>query len=188
MKTCGIYKITNMLDNKCYVGLSNNIEKRFYEHKRTLNNNEKIVYNPKFQHAWNKYGENNFKFETIHTCQESDLTLYEPYFIKKFKSYYKDGGYNMTKGGESMGYGKDHPCYGYTPWNKGKEITAYYGTHSFNRKQIIQYDKEGNFIKKWNSITEASKELKINRTSIVRCVKKNRHNKTAGGYIWQYKQ
>lgn len=55
-----------------------------------------------------------------------------------------------------------------------------------NKFRIIeQYDKKGNFIKEWKQIVTASKELKINATSIVKCCRKKR--KSAGGYVWKYK-
>ena len=50
-------------------------------------------------------------------------------------------------------------------------------------KKINQYDLEGNFIKQWNSIKEATKTLNINNLSA--CCSGNR--KTAGGYVWKYK-
>ena len=54
-----------------------------------------------------------------------------------------------------------------------------------NNKPIIQYDLEGNFIKEWPSITEASNLLKINLVCIsMVCSNKL---KTAGNFIWKYK-
>lgn len=52
------------------------------------------------------------------------------------------------------------------------------------RKKINQYDLNGNFIKEYKSISEASKTNNIPTSSISNCCKKNVH--TAGGYIWQY--
>lgn len=51
-------------------------------------------------------------------------------------------------------------------------------------KPIHQFDKNGNFIKEWNSQTQASNELGIIRTSIGNCLR--HRNKTAGGYKWEY--
>ena len=51
-------------------------------------------------------------------------------------------------------------------------------------KPISQYDKSGNFIKKWNSIMEAQRSLKI--THINRVL--NGERKTCGGYIWKYSE
>lgn len=52
------------------------------------------------------------------------------------------------------------------------------------RKPIIQYDKKGNFIKQWNSITEAEKTLNIRHISSVCSNDKYRHS--AGGYKWEF--
>ena len=53
-----------------------------------------------------------------------------------------------------------------------------------SKKPIIQYDVKGNLIKKWNSITEASKNLKIELSNISHACKGER--KSAGGYRWKY--
>ena len=52
------------------------------------------------------------------------------------------------------------------------------------RKKVLQYDKNGNLIKKWNSMTEASKHYNISRSNISLCCLRKR--KTAGGFIWKY--
>ena len=51
-------------------------------------------------------------------------------------------------------------------------------------KEIIQYDLQGNLIKRWESIKEAGQTLNIHRGNISWCCKEK--NKTAGGYIWKY--
>jgi hypothetical protein len=43
----------------------------------------------------------------------------------------------------------------------------------------------GNFIKEWDSISNASKELKIRSNNIVTCC--TGKSKYSGGYIWKYK-
>lgn len=55
-------------------------------------------------------------------------------------------------------------------------------------KPILQYDLQGNFIKEWKSIKEASSELKINSSSIGNCINKRKYYLTAGGFIWKYKK
>ena len=52
---CGIYKITNLKNNKGYIGQSTDIKTRWINHKRELRNN--IHRNPHLQNAFNKYGE-----------------------------------------------------------------------------------------------------------------------------------
>ena len=51
-------------------------------------------------------------------------------------------------------------------------------------KKIIQYDLNGNFIKEWDSIKEASLFIKKHITGIQHCCKGKL--KTCGGYIWKY--
>ncbi len=51
-------------------------------------------------------------------------------------------------------------------------------------KAVNQYDLEGNFIKTWESMHEAERELNIDNTSISRCCKGK--VKTAGKYKWEY--
>lgn len=62
-----------------------------------------------------------------------------------------------------------------------------YGTRNERKAKkkmisINQYDLNGNFIKKWNSIKEAN--IKYNNYHISQCCSGKR--KTAGGYIWKY--
>lgn len=54
------------------------------------------------------------------------------------------------------------------------------------RKPILQYTLDGEFIRDWDSITTASKELNIDKSSITSCCK-GRY-KTSNGYIWRYKE
>ena len=52
------------------------------------------------------------------------------------------------------------------------------------KKTILQYDKKGNFIKKWESARDASRNLKISEGCISGCG--NNRRKSAGGYVWRY--
>ena len=53
--------------------------------------------------------------------------------------------------------------------------------------KVAQYTKDGNFVKIWNSIIEASNELKIDSSSISAvCRGTNKHRLTAGGYVWKH--
>ena len=55
---------------------------------------------------------------------------------------------------------------------------------SKNKKKIAQYDLEGNFIKNFNSIVEAEKELNIHNAKISRCCKNQQ--KTADNFIFKF--
>lgn len=99
--TIGIYKITNTVNGKVYIGKSHNIEERFKQHIEGLNG--KRNHNPHFQSAWNKYGKSNFKFEIIHPLKkyvEGDISDLEVYYISKYNSTDANYGYNFQCGGQ----------------------------------------------------------------------------------------
>lgn len=54
-----------------------------------------------------------------------------------------------------------------------------------NRKRILQFNKAGVFLREWSGVSIASKALFINTSSISQCCQGER--KSAGGYIWKYK-
>lgn len=51
-------------------------------------------------------------------------------------------------------------------------------------KPIIQFSKDGAFIKKWDSAWDVQRELGINQGNIIKCCKEKK--KSAGGFIWRY--
>lgn len=105
LQICGVYKIENLVNGKVYIGKSNNIGNRWYEHKSELNNGKHI--NSHLQNAWNKYGSESFKFDIIYEAiDENDALKMEEYFINKFKANENKYGYNLTTGGQS-GYLSD---------------------------------------------------------------------------------
>lgn len=53
-------------------------------------------------------------------------------------------------------------------------------------RAINQYDLEGNFIKTWEYIKQASQALKIDESNIGACCKHKPNHSTAGGFIWRY--
>lgn len=91
--SCGIYKITNLINGKAYIGQSTNIEGRWYNHK---------YYSKEHSHyplyrAFRKYGIDNFQFDIIELCHASELNEKEIYYIKLYDTY--NNGYNQTLGG-----------------------------------------------------------------------------------------
>lgn len=52
---------------------------------------------------------------------------------------------------------------------------------------IIQYSIQGEFIKEWSSIKEAADTLNLPTGTIGGCIRKTKHYKTCGGFIWRYK-
>ena len=89
--SCGIYKITNLINGHSYIGESINIERRWKEHKS-------IPYKASIYDAFQKYGIENFSFEIIEECSIEEFFEREKYWISFYDTY--KNGYNMTKGGE----------------------------------------------------------------------------------------
>lgn len=99
---CGIYKITNQINGKCYIGQSTNILKRWAEHRNRATSKGSEGYEGHFYRSIRKYGLNNFSFEILEECPKEDLNEKEIFYIMKYHSNQKDFGYNLTIGGDSQ--------------------------------------------------------------------------------------
>lgn len=85
---------------------------------------------------------------------------------------------NISKGRKGKCVGKENPFYGK---DHSKEVLN--RLSKANSTPVNQYDKNGNFIKEWDSIKSAEKKLKVfNITKVCKG-----RQKTAGGFIWKYK-
>jgi len=93
----GIYSITNTVNGKIYIGLANNVVARKSGHYYALRRN--IHKNIHLQTAWNKYGEESFKFEKIETCEKDFLIEREDYWAKLLKVHDREYGYNLNETG-----------------------------------------------------------------------------------------
>jgi group I intron endonuclease len=108
MKTYTIYKATNQVNNKVYIGFTANWPQRINGHNydRRYGNAD----NKAFYKALKKYGWDNFKWEAIYQSKDEGhtLTIMEPHFITEHRSWvgFDDcNGYNITRGGEgASGY------------------------------------------------------------------------------------
>ena len=101
-----IYKITNLINGKIYVGQSKDPTRRWKEHKwDAFNPNCKE--NSAIHHAFLKYGIDNFQFTIIGWFE--DYNEKERQYIKEFNSLYPNG-YNLTEGGDEPphSYGENH--------------------------------------------------------------------------------
>ena len=97
--TTGIYKITNITNNKVYIGSSINISSREYKHFWMLDRGTHD--NPHLQNSFNKYGPNNFNFEILELCDESSLIEKENHYISSHRSNIFEFGYNLATVNES---------------------------------------------------------------------------------------
>ena len=114
----GIYKITNQLNGKVYIGQSVNIEQRWKRHKQEVKNGNKTY---KLYNAIRKYGIENFSFEVLEECLRDELNEKEIYYIKKYNSYCN--GYNSTLGGQGKNYQRQiDPQEIYDLWDQGLSV------------------------------------------------------------------
>lgn len=61
-----------------------------------------------------------------------------------------------------------------------------YGKEHNLAKSIEQYDLQGNFIKTWDCISDAARELKIDNGRITKCCQHRKYCHSAGGFKWEY--
>lgn len=131
-----IYKITNKINNKCYIGQTiKTAEERWKEHKRSININHPNCINKTLYKAMRKYGIENFTFEVLQDNIENfeQLDKAEIYWIDYYNSFIK--GYNETFGGQQ--YHKILP---------NKEIIEdYYKTRSA-RKTALKFGISNNTV------------------------------------------
>lgn len=98
----GIYKITNNLNSKVYIGQSRNIAIRWEAHKTKARSLQATKGNNMYiTNAMRKDGIENFTKETIETCSIADLDDREKYWIEFYDSTNRDKGYNQLKGGHN---------------------------------------------------------------------------------------
>lgn len=208
-----IYKITNTLNNKCYIGQTKrNPQLRWYEHKYYANKG--VTYKSALYNAVQKYGIDYFSFKILEKIENDMLDEREIYYINMFDSFYN--GYNNTTGGDG---------------NKGckrkrkfeKEVVDLYKkikstekiaqilkisritvrtilkekglfeklpktSFDYKKKQVLQFTLDNILIQEFKSIADACKSLGLsnkNITEISKCCKGKRN--TAYKYKWKYK-
>ncbi len=89
-----IYRIRNVVNAKFYIGSTTNKKVRFNTHRRQLRSGKS--HNPHLQNAWNKYGEDAFKFEVIEEIAEGiDIFKAEDVWLKKHHG--KEHCYNIAE-------------------------------------------------------------------------------------------
>ncbi len=169
----GIYKITNIINNKIYIGSSKNIYYRGKGHLSDCRKNKKQ--NPILQNAFNKYGEDNFITEILE--ETTNLLEREEYWIKLLNPEYNCMLINIQRPviTESM-----RKKISNTLKNNYKN-----GFKNSSMKAIEVYDLNCKFIAEFESITEATKFCKVNYSGISRVVKGI--HKQCKGYIFRMK-
>lgn len=96
-----IYRITNMINGKVYLGQTKNPLNRWSSHKSASLKPEK--YRTIISSALSKHGLDNFLFEIIITCKtQEDTDIIEEICINQYNSRDRSLGYNLRPGGETI--------------------------------------------------------------------------------------
>lgn len=208
-----LYKIENIINNKCYFGITKcSLNKRWNEHKCKCKNSKKHLYV-----SMRKYGIDNFKISLIKEFDnEDEMYLSEINYIMLYNTNNPKYGYNNSTGGELSSLGKklsNETKFKISNYQKNRKRTPHSketkismslsakgrdmskaiessankrrGKKAHNIKPIYSVDTK-NVIKNYESITDASKNIKIKVSSISNNL--NNKSKTAGGLIWNYQQ
>lgn len=150
-----IYKITNIQNSKFYIGSAINYIQRIRVHKSEL---RKCTHHSIYlQNAWNKYGEENFKFEILEIVEDiKEILKREQYYLDKLKP-----NYNISRfAGSTIGFkhslvskekmsksqkGKTHSKYSkekISKSNKGKKRTSEFKLRIKNMKLGLKWTEE----------------------------------------------
>lgn len=163
-----IYKITNQVNGKVYIGQSINIKHRWIQHKSDALNNRSDA---PIHRAIRKYGIQNFSFEIIEECEQERMNEKEIYWIKYYDSTNKKKGYNIKLGGESAGTIYNYKEI-YNQWLKGytcKEIQDFLScddaviTAALRAHGISEYETKSRSLNKnkFVALSKDDKPLKI---------------------------
>jgi group I intron endonuclease len=136
--TIGIYMITNKMNNKKYIGQSINIKRRKSEHF-TKHCNKMVISNAIF-----KYGKENFDFEILKECDESQLNELEIKYITEYKSNNREFGYNVDNGGNGTGKLSEETKQKLRELNLGVKNAFYGKIHTDEIKQKIKEHHKNN--------------------------------------------
>lgn len=164
----GIYKFSNIITNKSYIGSAKNLRKRFSQHLNLLKLGKH--HSIHFQNSYNKYGKDNFKYEIIEFCDEKDLLSREQYYlntlfyaqdyINKLNSKFLDLSYNINPIANSRLGSKQN-----------KESIEKSLMNNPNRVEVYKFDFSGNLIEEYISIGEAAVKNNTSKTAISNCCK-----------------
>lgn len=155
-----IYKITNKVNHKIYIGLTQlTVEERWDSHIKTAHAPSSKDYNALFKKAIRKYGVDGFTVETIDEADSlEELKEKEIYWIAYYHSYAFDAdgwGYNSTRGGDSV-----------------SELC---------KRAIVQCDVlSGKMLARYDSIKDGERAIKT------RIDKVGEKEHTSGGYCFLY--
>jgi group I intron endonuclease len=187
MPKSAIYKITNTISGKFYIGSTNNISRRWIHHRSLLRN--KKHHNKHLQHSYNKHGIENFIFEVLEEVAEENLITREQELLDTLKPF-GDKGYNISKvaGSPMAGMnhteevkqllsqklsGENHPHY-------GKPVSEKWRRNISKAHKRFTDEEESSFRKRWEageSKNSIAKSIGVHPTTIHRAIERSKRFK-----------
>jgi group I intron endonuclease len=176
----GIYKITNVVDGKVYIGQTQNLINRKRNHFYWLGRNSH--HNDHLQKTFNKYGKDKFIFEIIE--ETDDLDNKELYWLNE------NGGLNSNKTYNLKGP-KTKEWSNYVKVKQSKsmlgENNPMWGKPTTTRKPILKLNKNGEIIKEYEFLTQV-KEDGYNPSNVMYCANGIKGYKKSKGFYWKWKE
>jgi group I intron endonuclease len=179
-KIKGVYAIINMVNQKKYVGSSNNIKKRWISHKTRLNNS--THHSDFLQRAWNKYGKDNFTLIILEVLSSdntaSDIFIKEQEWIDRLLPEYNVG---SVGGGDNL---TNHPRRDEIIQKISKTIQQRVINMTEDDKEKIRQNFLGDKNPNWRggvsyakgSCVECGAEICKDHTRCIICAKKGKNN------------
>jgi len=97
-----VYKVTNLITGKLYIGMTNNIETRWKQHNYSAKTHK---YRSAFHSSIRKHGIENFNLEVIYCSHHrDDVRDKETMFIREYNTTESNFGYNLTDGGDGTSF------------------------------------------------------------------------------------
>lgn len=196
-----IYRYTNLINGKTYIGQTINYKERFRTHKNSSYNPKKSDYNYLFHRAIRKYGIDNFRIDILFAVNAPEFIItkvldeQEKYWIKEHNSY-GESGYNLTEGGGGVirkhtieenkrhseqlkgMFAKEKNPFWKKKWNQTQKDANY--------TKVLKFDLDDNYICEFESLKDAAFSVgKTHSGNISSCCRGER--KKAYGFKWKYK-
>lgn len=192
-----IYKHTNQVNNKVYIGQTINEYKRKYAHKHTLNS-----WRSYFHNAIKKYGYDKFVYEILEEIDDIDvkelkikLDTLEQKYISVYKSNDPNFGYNLTLGGggtlglkqskeSNLKRSKTHKAKCKTLTKEQVVFLQSCNKHDYLAHHICvsKFTRDGKFLERFETLKDAAKSVNGNYNSLSKAIKRDSVFK---GYIWK---
>lgn len=157
---CGIYKIVNKATGTCYVGQSQRVKKRLREHFRLLRAGKHQ--NQHLQHAFNRYGAENFIGELEVECADPhDLDAIEEAFLTGEASFPEPVSYNIAAFAKAPMRGKTHSEVVREKIRLGRNAATFdYGSDAYRKRlsdaQLARYREDPKFVARLKYVVENS--------------------------------